>query len=93
MTLPGQIYFPVSAPDLLELIDAGAAALVTAGAGDGAVEERHQGHHQAQQGRGHMLRQGHRHQRALDLVMEAGVILSLQQLSLPKIERLLNSDY
>ena len=92
-TLTGPTYNSMSPPDLLEFVDAGAAALVAAAAGDGAVEERHQAHHQAQQGRGHVLRQGHRHQRALYLVMEPGVILSVQQLSLPKIERLLNSDY
>ena len=79
-------------PDLLELIDAGAAALVTAGAGDGAVEEGRQGHHQGQQGGGHLLRQGHRHQRSLNLVTKARVILALQQLSLPEIQRLLNID-
>ena len=48
-------------PDLLEFVDAGAATLVAAGAGDGAIEERHQRHHQGQQGGGHLLRQGHRH--------------------------------
>ena len=33
-----------SPPYLLQFIDAGAAALVAAGAGDGAIEERHQRH-------------------------------------------------
>ena len=87
-----QVQVQVS-PDLLELVDAGAAALVAAGARDGAVEERHQRHHQGQQGSGHVLRQGHRHQRRLNLVTEVYVILALQQLSLPEIQRLLNKDY
>ena len=80
-------------PDLLEFVDAGAATLVAAGAGDGAIEERHQRHHQGQQGGGHLLRQGHRHQRSLNLVTEVYVILALQQLSLPEIQRFLKKDH
>ena len=71
------LYFE-SPPYLLQFIDAGAAALVAAAAGDGAVEERHQAHHQVEERGGDLLGQGDRHQGTLHLVTEVGVILTLQ---------------
>ena len=76
-------------PDLLQLVDGGAAAGVAAVAGQGAVEEAGERDERGEERGAAGLRQLHAPQHARNLLLEVGVLLPLKQLPLPQVQWLL----
>ena len=77
-------------PDLLQLIDSWAAAVVAAEGGDGAVEEGGQGDHQVEDQGGRVLGQGDLQLDGLHILLV--VVSSVCQLSLPETQTLLQQE-
>ena len=71
-------------PDLLQIIDGGAAAVMATVAGNAAVEETDHGDHESEHSADHVSSQCHAANHAVNLVSKLWVISPVHQLSEPQ---------